>query len=149
MFHELLLIGAVPEAGHEAARWVEGGCSRFGLRGPAVEQLAACVVEAVNNSIEHAYGTIAGDVQLTLSADAGLVTVVVSDRGPGPRDSELLTPEPEAMRGRGRWIMHQWCDSVELQTGTFGFRTVLSKQCAAHAAGRSGGPESSKSARPS
>ena len=148
MFHELLLIGAAPEAGHEAARWVEGGCSRFGLRGPAVEQLSACVVEAVNNAVEHAYGTIAGDVQLTLSADAGVVTVVVSDRGPGPRDGDVLAPEPDAMRGRGRWIMEQWCDSVELQKGAFGFRTILSKQCSSHAASLSGRPERSKSTRP-
>jgi anti-sigma regulatory factor (Ser/Thr protein kinase) len=149
MFHELLLIGAAPEAGHEAVRWVEGSCSRFGLRGPAVEQLSACVVEAVNNAIEHAYGTIAGDIQLTLSADRGLVTVVVADRGPGPRDHEVLPPEPDAPRGRGRWIMREWCDSVEHERGTFGFRTILTKQCASQAATHTAKPARTGSGRPS
>jgi anti-sigma regulatory factor (Ser/Thr protein kinase) len=133
-YHELLLIGAVPEAGEEAARWVEASCDRFGFAGTPVNELALCVVEAVNNSIEHAYGAIPGEVTLTLAADHDSVRVVVSDRGAGPADDAITEPAADAMRGRGRWIMSRWCDSVSYERTRTGFRTVLTKQCATQAA---------------
>jgi len=129
-YHELLLIGAAPDAAQEAARWVEGACQRFGISGQAVEELAACVVEAVNNSVEHAYPTIPGEVTLTLSCEGGLVRVVVADRGAGAPGGTTTCPDVAAPRGRGRWIMSQWCDSVSFERGPMSFRAVLSKQCA-------------------
>lgn len=128
-YHELLLIGAAPEASEEAARWVEGACQRFGISGQPAEELAACVVEAVNNSIEHAYPTVPGEVTLMLTCEAGLVRVIVSDRGDGIPPSDVPRPEAGAPRGRGRWIMSQWCDSVTYERGPTSFRAILTKQC--------------------
>ena len=99
-----------------------------------MEELAACVVEAVNNSIEHAYPMVRGEVTLTLSCEDGLVRVVVADRGPGAPTDAVARPEAEAPRGRGRWIMSQWCDSVRYERGPASFRAILTKQCAGHAA---------------
>lgn len=131
---ELLLIGAAPEAGEEASRWVEGSCQRLGLAGQAVEELTACVVEAVNNSIEHAYRAVPGEITLTLAAEQGSVRVVIADRGAGPGSDVVDIPGCEDERGRGRWIMAQWCDSVAYERSERGFRTVLTKQCAMQSA---------------
>lgn len=129
-YHELLLIGAAPDASEEAARWVEGACQRFGISGLPVEELAACVVEAVNNSIEHAYPTVPGEVTLTLSCEGGVVRVTVADRGAGAPSDVVSCPDAGAPRGRGRWIMSQWCDSVRYERSPTSFRAILTKQCA-------------------
>lgn len=133
-YHELLLIGAAPDASEEAARWVEGACQRFGIHGQTVEELTACVVEAVNNSIEHAYPTVPGEVTLTLSCEGGRVRVIVADRGAGAPSDVVSRPDAGAPRGRGRWIMSQWCDSVSYERGPTSFRAILTKQCAEHPA---------------
>ena len=62
------------------------------------------------------------------------VRVVISDRGAGPADDAITEPAADAMRGRGRWIMSRWCDSVSYERTRTGFRTVLTKHCATQAA---------------
>jgi serine/threonine-protein kinase RsbW len=126
---ELVLLAAEPEVATESARWVESHALRAGLAAKAASELAASALEAVNNSIEHGYRDSGGAIGLSLDADATSVTVAVTDNGTGlPATVPDSIPEPTAERGRGSWIMRQWCDSVrhELEPGVQ--RVVLVKR---------------------
>jgi serine/threonine-protein kinase RsbW len=78
----------------------------------AAFELELCLVEAVNNAIEHAYANEPGhEVVVALRADDGGVTMTVADRGramdsavlEGPRSTVTPTPEGEhaALQERG------------------------------------------------
>ena len=126
---ELVLLAAEPEVATESARWVESHALRAGLGARAAGELAASALEAVNNSIEHGYRNGAGAISLALDADATEVTVAVTDHGTGLSATVPDTvPAPTAERGRGSWIMRQWCDCVrhELEPGVQ--RVVLVKR---------------------
>jgi anti-sigma regulatory factor (Ser/Thr protein kinase) len=111
--HELLLLAAKPDASLEALRWTEHACARVGLEARRAQQLATAVVEAVNNSLEHAYNCVPGDVRLVLLASDDRIVVTVSDDGCGlPPTMRAAAPPPAATRGRGRWIMQQSCDEI-------------------------------------
>lgn len=110
---ELVLFGAAPDVALEALRWTEAACLRIGLDARRAQELAAAVVEAVNNSLEHGYALEPGDVSVSLDSDAGRVAVTVTDRGQGlPPEPPGDEPPPLAERGRGSWLMQQACDEV-------------------------------------
>jgi anti-sigma regulatory factor (Ser/Thr protein kinase) len=126
---ELLLFRAAPDLVLEAVRWTESACARAGLDAGRARELGAAVIEAVNNSLEHGYGLVPGDVSLTLDADADSVVITITDRGSGlppwPAQSE---PAPFAERGRGSWIMQRTCDEVRHEIGTDTQCVVLVKR---------------------
>lgn len=110
---ELVLLSAAPDIALEALRWTELACSRAGVDARASQDLAAAVVEAVNNSLEHGYALVPGDINVTVHAERGHVVVTVSDRGTGlPPAPSAARPSPGAERGRGSWIMRRACDEV-------------------------------------
>ena len=110
---ELILFGAAPDAALEALRWTESACHRAGLETRRAQELAAAVVEAVNNSLEHGYALVPGDVSVSLESDGHQVRVTVTDRGEGlPPAPPSDQPSPESERGRGGWLMRQVCDEV-------------------------------------
>jgi anti-sigma regulatory factor (Ser/Thr protein kinase) len=134
---ELVLLHAAPDLVLEALRWTESACARAGLDSERTRELAAGVVEAVNNSLEHGYALAPGDVGLALDADAESVAITITDHGSGlpPRPAQSA-PEPFAERGRGSWIMQQSCDEVRHEFGKDTQRVVLVK----HRAGPEGNP---------
>ncbi|MFO1406417.1 MAG: ATP-binding protein [Steroidobacteraceae bacterium] len=110
---ELLLLGAAPDVALEAVRWTEFACSCAGLDTRSSRALAAAVIEAVNNSLEHGYALAPGDVRLTLDARHGQVEITVTDHGRGlPPAPGATVPGAGDERGRGSWIMRQVCDEV-------------------------------------
>lgn len=110
---ELVLLSAAPDIALEALRWTELACSRAGLGSRASQDVAAAVIEAVNNSLEHGYALAPGDINVTLDAEREHVVITVSDHGTGlPPAPSAATPAPGAERGRGSWIMQQTCDEV-------------------------------------
>lgn len=126
---ELVLFHASPDLVLEALRWTESACVRAGLDSKRTRQLAAGVIEAVNNSLEHGYALAPGNVTLALDADSDSVMVTITDHGsglpPGPVHED---PGPLAERGRGSWIMRQTCDEVRHEIGTDTQRVVLVKR---------------------
>ena len=110
---ELVLLGAAPDIALEALRWTELACSRAGLDARACRDLAAAVIEAVNNSLEHGYALGPGDINLSLDAEPERVVITISDNGIGlPPSPSVAIPSSCAERGRGSWIMQQACDEV-------------------------------------
>ena len=126
---ELVLLGAAPDIALEAVRWTELACSRAGLDASACQDLATAVIEAVNNSLEHGYALVPGDINLTLDAEPESVVITVTDRGTGlPPSPSAGTPSPDAERGRGSWIMQQACDEVHHRFDDGRQSVVLVKQ---------------------
>jgi anti-sigma regulatory factor (Ser/Thr protein kinase) len=125
---ELVLLRAAPDLVLEALRWTESACARAGLDSERTRQLAAGVIEAVNNSLEHGYALAPGDVGLELDANADRVMITITDHGSGlpPRPAQS-EPEPLAERGRGSWIMQRTCDEVRHEFGKDTQRVVLVK----------------------
>jgi serine/threonine-protein kinase RsbW len=104
-------------------RAVQRICSSIPLSEQLAYEMELAVVEAVNNSIEHACDTQPGHpitVRMTLSADR--ITFVVSDTG---RSVESLPEMPELdptdpshppQRGRGLQIIRAVMDDVAYST---------------------------------
>ncbi len=92
---------------------------------PTVEELSdvrTAVSEAVTNAVIHGYGHPDGTVEMVLSAEDGLLTVTVSDKGRGIEDIELAmkpfyTSMPEGERsGMGFAVMEAFMDSVRVES---------------------------------
>jgi anti-anti-sigma factor len=81
------------------------------------------VIEAVTNSIEHAYNSQAGTVHVEASLDeVGCLQVVVSDTG------IWKTPDDEpGFRGRGMLMMRESMDTMRLATTSKGTVVEMSK----------------------
>jgi anti-sigma regulatory factor (Ser/Thr protein kinase) len=122
---ELVLLGAEADIALEALRWTEDACNRSGLDAALAGELAAAVIEAVNNALEHGYRLEPGNVMLTLASLADRVVVTVTDSGTGmPAAPRREPPAPLAERGRGSLIMQRACDEVRHEIRD-GFQSVV------------------------
>jgi stage II sporulation protein AB (anti-sigma F factor) len=92
---------------------------------PTVGELSdikTAVSEAVTNAIIHGYGENEGIVELILSAEDRIITIVISDKGAGIENIEsarepLFTTKPEMERsGLGFTVMEQFMDTVEVES---------------------------------
>jgi serine/threonine-protein kinase RsbW len=90
-------------------------CLEHGADEMTAYQIQTSTVEAVNNSIMHAYGNRTGyPVAIRWSLSGEQLTIQVSDRGVAMQQLPPDTaPAPDAESGRGWWIMRQWMDSAE------------------------------------
>lgn len=122
---ELVLLGAQADIALEALRWTEDACQRCGLDAALAGELAAAVIEAVNNALEHGYRLAPGNVILALDSLSDRVVVTVTDSGTGmPAVPRREPPEPLAERGRGSLIMQRACDEVHHDIRD-GFQSVV------------------------
>jgi serine/threonine-protein kinase RsbW len=88
-----------------------------GIDAERVAHFAVAVDEAMTNATRYAGG---GRVSIFLVAGES-VTVDVADDGPGiPPGTPAELPPPEAITGRGLWLMRTLCDSLDLDTGSAG-----------------------------
>ena len=108
---EKLCIHSNAEAPAIAADWVKQRCSHAGLADSPAFQVMTCVVEAVNNCVEHAYRDTPGDIGIRLYSNTRWLVVQVQDRGePLQPQTQQADPEPLQIDGRGWFIMQQWMD---------------------------------------
>ena len=108
---EKLCIHSNAEAPAIAADWVKERCSHAGLEGTPAFQVMTCVVEAVNNCVEHAYRDTPGEIGIRLYSNTRWLVVQVQDRGaPVERQTAPAEPDPLQIDGRGWFIMQQWMD---------------------------------------
>lgn len=91
-------------------------CSEAGLDDMAAFQLTCAIVEAVNNSIEHAYGGEAGHpISLLWLRTGDRIAVEIRDRGLPmdlPPPESPAAAEADAESGRGWHIIHEWTDTA-------------------------------------
>jgi len=91
-------------------------CSKAGLDDLAAFQLTCAIVEAVNNSIEHAYGGEKGHpISLLWLRTGDGIAIEIRDRGlpmdlPPPEKTEAA--EASAESGRGWHIIREWTDTA-------------------------------------
>jgi serine/threonine-protein kinase RsbW len=111
---------------------------RYHLEGTEASRVEVAVVEAVNNAVEHAYGSKPGN-QVVVDIELGETSVVfrVQDRGQSipsdkfrPREEPLFDPDdystlPE--RGMGLFIMRQVMDEISYQSTDEGNELRLEK----------------------
>jgi serine/threonine-protein kinase RsbW len=97
---------------------------------PYINDIVSATHEAAKNAVVHNPGCD-GPVQVTCEVSPDLVVVVVADRGRGfiPPE-EAAAPDPEALAGRGIFMMHCLMDQVETQSDNSGTRVRLIKRLA-------------------
>ncbi|OED45805.1 hypothetical protein ACH42_04605 [Endozoicomonas sp. (ex Bugula neritina AB1)] len=103
---------------------VRGLCAITTLSPVEINRLELCLVEVVNNAIEHAYGNKAGHrVEILVELEETQLSITISDWGavmPGKnlevRELKLIDPElPETVlcSGRGLHIVRNLMDALE------------------------------------
>lgn len=97
-----------------AADWVMSYCRDAGLAETPSFQVMTCVVEAVNNCVEHAYRNMRGQIAIRLFCNPRWLVVQVRDRGPSVERPPVRTaPDPLQIDGRGWFIMQEWMDVAQ------------------------------------
>ena len=103
---------------------VRGLCAITTLSPVETNHLELCLVEVVNNAIEHAYGNQPGHtVEVVVELEKTLLTITVSDWGSSIPQSNLEdkipagvdsdSPETVLCSGRGLHIVRSLMDTVE------------------------------------
>jgi anti-sigma regulatory factor (Ser/Thr protein kinase) len=92
---------------------------RFGLVGDRLADLLLVAHELASNAIQHG----GGGGRLRLWCRDGTIYCLVDDSGggfAGATHAGLLTPQPDAARGRGLWLVRRLADEITIQTGAAG-----------------------------
>ncbi|HLL02815.1 MAG TPA: ATP-binding protein [Myxococcaceae bacterium] len=112
-----------------AGRALHGIAHEVGLSVAACDGLELCVVEAVTNSIVHAYGGAPEhEVRLHVTVSDEVLEVQVIDRGTPMAPGRLERAEPAVLQkpallaesGRGLLLMRQLMDGLEYTTDASG-----------------------------
>jgi serine/threonine-protein kinase RsbW len=82
---------ATPEAVGIIRRDVAAYAQKLGMRGTAVDNVRVAVSEAATNVVRHAYRGLPGSMQISASAVAGELWVLITDDGCGP-NTPAATP---------------------------------------------------------
>jgi len=107
-----------------ASRAIRGLSEHLALSDIDTYYLELCVMEAINNAIQHAYSNEEGHaVNVVISYGPGVVIVKISDTG---KKMDLYTPkrpdfDPDDIksvphRGMGLYIIHSVMDEVTYET---------------------------------
>jgi anti-sigma regulatory factor (Ser/Thr protein kinase) len=123
---QLLLINIQPDNIPRAAEWVEAQCRAAGMTETDGFKVKTCVVEAVNNAIEHVYGFGDGAVGIAVWREDRQFIVEVSNDNQRGKAVDFAPPSgdvPDSERGRGWLIIDSWTDSATMELR--GSRTVL------------------------
>ena len=89
-------------------------CARAGLDPMGCYQAQVCVVEAINNAIQHAYRDHHGYIGLRLSVSGVRIVIEVADQGASMATPVAPEPpDPRQENGRGWYIIRQWMDEAD------------------------------------
>lgn len=117
---------------------VRGVCAMTTLSPVEINRLELCLVEIVNNAIEHAYNNEAGHpVEVCVGLDKTTMNISVSDWGssiPGdviesqqPEEIDPEHPESWLCSGRGLHIVNKLMDQVSYETDEGKNSFIMSK----------------------
>lgn len=106
---------------------VRRACARWGTSPQATDEIELAVVEAVNNAIEHAYGSESGgSIEVVLEADRAGLRVEVRDEGiaiplgvleqAGPTRFDCADTNSLPEGGMGLHVIKQLMDEVHYQS---------------------------------
>ncbi len=92
-------------------------------------QVETCMVEGINNVIQHAYGGEGGhDLSISYRLADRLLQVKISDSGSAMQKAPSAElPSSESEKGRGQFIMRSWMDSVDYHSDHYGNTLVLTR----------------------
>jgi anti-sigma regulatory factor (Ser/Thr protein kinase) len=108
---------SAPRQLHELRALVREAARANPLSQEGVEALVTAITEAATNSLQHGGGL--ADVRVW--GGVGGLVCEVSDSGHIKDPSVGQRPPPAGhLHGRGLWLVHQLCDSVELYSGPSG-----------------------------
>lgn len=93
-------------------------CEESGLDASQSFRVHTSVVEAVNNSILHAYqGDPSNRVKIECVVTENTIEIQVSDEGVTMESlPKYEAPAADSESGRGWWIMRQWMDEVSYRS---------------------------------
>lgn len=125
----ILLIKLDPTDIPRAGDWAERACIAFGLDKAGSFQVKTCVVEAINNCVEHAFAKREGTIKMSIWENGRQINIEVIDEGKAPEHigasfNEIDLSDPLAESGRGLDIIRSWMDEVTVQRD--GLSNVLS-----------------------
>ena len=117
---------------------VRGVCAMTTLSPVEINRLELCLVEIVNNAIEHAYGNEAGHpVEICIGLDKTSMNISVSDWGSSIPSDVIDSQEPEEINpdhpeawlcsGRGLHIVNKLMDDVSYETDEGKNSFIMSK----------------------
>jgi len=108
------------------AEKVRGACLALGMNRGAAGEVELAVVEAVNNSIEHAYQLAdGGEVEVVINCDGACLHIEVRDRGRGMPATALASadaPDVDVARealpegGMGLYLVQRLMDRVSYES---------------------------------
>lgn len=118
---------------------VRGLCAITVLSPVEINRLELCLVEVVNNAIEHAYGNQSGNrVTILVDVKKESITITVKDRGEAMApevleaneepELDLDSPESWLCSGRGLHIVKNLMDSVNYSSDNGENSLVMTKQ---------------------
>ena len=117
------------EAPSTAGAWVTDHCRHAGLGETEAFRVMTCVVEAVNNCVEHAYSDATGEIGIRLFRNSRWLVVQIQDRGrPVEQPAARTEPDPLQIDGRGWFIMQQWMDVAQYRRRALGNVVTLAKR---------------------
>jgi anti-sigma regulatory factor (Ser/Thr protein kinase) len=109
-----LSIPSSQQAATIAGDWVMEHCRHAWLQDSPAFRVMTCVVEAVNNCVEHAYRDTPGEIGIRLFRNCRWLVVQVQDRGqPVQGHRPAAETDPLQIDGRGWFIMRQWMDIAQ------------------------------------
>ncbi len=89
-------------------------------------KVTTCILEAVGNIIAHGRSNL-DDIIIILSCHHDRVTIDLLDNSPlAVLSPPKTSPQPDAISGRGLWILHNWMDKVRYQASVQGTHLRLS-----------------------
>ena len=101
----------------------------------ATDEILVAVGEAIANACRHGRRPRApGDVHLRGEMTGGLVSITITDAGPGFNSRAVLSdelPDLLASGGRGFFLMRQLMDEVEVDSSARGTTVMLRRRIAA------------------
>jgi anti-sigma regulatory factor (Ser/Thr protein kinase) len=109
----------------EAAENVEKFLQGMGVPTQEIMAMRLAFIEAGNNAVQYA---TAGSLPptVTISLEAGQVTIIVTDHTPGfQMPSQPTLPDDDTERGRGLYLLHATMDRVEYHPGEHGNRLIM------------------------
>ena len=123
-----LSIKSNTEAPTTAGDWIMQQCQSAGIGDTTAFRLMTCVVEAVNNCVEHAYRETPGDIDIRLFRNSRWLVVKIQDWGPPAKyRTETSRPDPMQIDGRGWFIMQQWMDVAKYRRRNLKNVVILAK----------------------
>jgi anti-sigma regulatory factor (Ser/Thr protein kinase) len=102
---------------------VADAAARAGLDHDRANRLVLAVNEAAANAIQHGGGS--GRLEIDQEGPGALVARVIDSGAGMSQDVDVFRPAPDALRGRGFWIMYDCCDRVDVKTTPAGTTVSL------------------------